>query len=111
MSASVERIRHNHQRMKILKALLQLVGVDRKAGFDELLEVCDSMGAPMVPRTLDFHLRYMRQEGWVKLRIERTSRKVDDIVGVTLTASGVDRIDIGRMPELEDTQKTGRGHE
>ena len=98
MSARTDRVRHNHQRMKILKALLELVGVDREAGFEELIEVCDNMGAPMVPRTLDFHLRYMRQSGWVKLRIERTNRKVDDIVGVTLTAPGVDRIDIGQMP-------------
>lgn len=98
MSARADRVRHNHQRMKILKALLELVGVDREAGFEELIEVCDNMGAPMVPRTLDFHLHYMRQSGWVKLRIERTSRKVDEIVGVTLMAPGVDRIDIGRMP-------------
>ncbi len=102
MSARAERVRHNHQRMEILKALLELVGVDREASFEELLEVCDNMGAPMIPCTLDFHLRYMRPNDWVKLRIERTSRRVDDIVGVTLTANGVDRIDIGWMPSPEE---------
>ncbi len=102
MIEGTQRIRHNHQRMKILKALLELVGVDREAGFDELLEVADKMGASMVPHALDFHLRYMRQRGWVMLRIESTGRKVDQIVGVKLTAKGVDRIDIGRMPGLEE---------
>ena len=31
----------------MLKALLELVGVDREASFEELLEVCDNMGAPI----------------------------------------------------------------
>jgi hypothetical protein len=98
---NTERVRHNYQRMKVLKALNEARGVGREIDFDELLDVCDAMNAAMVPATLDFHLRYMALRGWVSLRIGRTKEAVDAILGVTLTDRGVDRIDIGRMPELE----------
>ncbi len=100
MTADAERIRHNAQRMTILKAVLDLVGVDREAGVAEILKTCDRVGYPMVPDKLDFHLRYMREWGWVKLRTESTVRHVDEILGARLTAYGVDRIDIGEMPKL-----------
>lgn len=101
MITGLERVRHNQQRMKILKALNLLVGVDREADFGTLLDACDNMNAPMVESQLDYHLRYMRAQGWVILRVERTQRSVDEIVAVKLTPKGVDRIDLGKMPELE----------
>lgn len=98
---SLERLRRNMQRMKVLKALNLLVGVDRETDFETLLNACDIMNAPMVESQLDYHLRLMNAKGWVILRIERTQRRVDDIVGIKLTPKGVDRIDLGKMPELE----------
>lgn len=104
MKTNLDRVRYNHQRMKILKALNSMAGVDREADFQELLDVCDKMGLPLVPAQLDYHLRYMRQRRWVSLRIGPNERRADAILGVTLTARGVDRIDIGKMPEPENDE-------
>jgi hypothetical protein len=100
----IDRLRYNRQRMKVLKGLLRLAGVGREVDFNDLWELCARMGAAMVPDQLDFHLRFMEEWNWVELRRATTPRKVDEIVGVTLTGAGVDRIDIGRMPTPEETQ-------
>jgi len=104
----VDRLRHNRHRMKILKALLSLAGVGREADFNDLWELCARMGAAMVPDQLDFHLRFMEQWNWVEVRRGSTKRSVDEILSVTLTAAGLDRIDIGHMPTLEETQQLRR---
>lgn len=101
IAASVNRIRHNYQRMKILKAINESRGVGREIEADELLEQCAAMGSPMVPPVLDYHLRYMAQRGWVVLQLGPNDERVDAVIAVTLTARGLDRIDIGKMPELE----------
>ena len=105
MSEDTERIRHNFQRMKILKALTKHVGVGVWLDLDELLTVLDKFNVPMVPDQLSFHLRYCQEQGWVELQRGKTKARGDTILRVKVTAAGIDRVDIGTMPELADTQK------
>jgi hypothetical protein len=106
MKDDMLRLHHNAQRMKILRALLLYPagGVGREVAFDDLFDAVAVMGAPMVPDQLDFHLRMLEEWNWAELRRGDTEKKVDAILGATLTAAGVDRIDIGKMPEPQETQ-------
>jgi hypothetical protein len=106
MSDDLMRLHHNKQRMKILKALLKYPagGVGREVDFEDLYDAASLMGAAMVPDQLDFHLRVLEEWGWVDLWRGNTEKRVDAILTVTLTAAGLDRIDIGKMPELNETQ-------
>ena len=106
MSDDLVRLHHNKQRMKILQALLKYPegGVGREIAFDDLFDAVALIGAAMVPDQLDFHLRMLEEWNWVELRRGDTDKKIGAILGVTLTAAGVDRIDIGKMPELSETQ-------
>jgi hypothetical protein len=99
-----QRLRHNWQRMKVLKALNEHAGVAEWVDFGELLDVLDKMDAPMVPDQLAYHLKFCEEWNWVELKRGRTDQEVNGILKVKLTAAGLDRIDIGKMPELEETQ-------
>jgi hypothetical protein len=104
------RVHHNRQRMAILRALkLHLetlsLGIGDWLDFDELREVLDKMDLPMVTGQLAFHVSVCEAHGWLDLKRGRTERSVNAILKVRLTAAGLDRIDIGKMPDLEDTQK------
>jgi hypothetical protein len=113
MKDDLLRLHHNSQRMKILNALLRYPagGVGREVEFEDLFDAVALMGAAMVPDQLDFHLRMLEEWNWVELRRGATEKKVDAILGATLTAAGVDRIDIGRMPDLHETQGLKRGRQ
>jgi len=100
-----ERIHHNRQRMGILKALNVHVGVGEWVDFEEAIEVLDKMDLPMVPNQLSFHLRFCEGHGWVDLKRGRTEESANAILKVRLTVVGLDRIDIGKMPDPQDTQK------
>jgi DNA-binding transcriptional ArsR family regulator len=106
MSDEMMRLHHNQQRMKILRALLKhpAGGVGQEILFEDLFDALDLMHASMVPDQLDFHLRVMEDWNWVELRRGNTERRANAILGITLTAAGLDRIDIGKMPDLAETQ-------
>lgn len=103
-----QRIHHNYQRMKLLRALLKHKGVRHWVDFDELMLVVDAFGIPMIDDQLDFHLAYCEGHGWVELERGRGERSANQILRARLTVSGLDRIDTGKMPELDDTQKYPR---
>jgi DNA-binding transcriptional ArsR family regulator len=110
MSDDLLRLHHNAQRMKILKALLKYPGggVGREVSFDDLFDALDLMHCAMVPDQLDFHLRVCEEWGWVDLRRGASETKPDAILAATLTVAGLDRIDIGKMPAPQETQKLKR---
>jgi len=99
-----QRLHHNFQRMKLLKALNLHAGLGEWVDFDELLDVLDKMDAPMVPDQLAYHLKFCEEWNWVELKRGRTAQNVAAILKVKLTGAGLDRIDIGKMPGLEETQ-------
>jgi hypothetical protein len=103
-----ERIRHNYHRMKILKALNEHVGVNEWVDFEELQDVLEKFNLPLLSGQLSFHLRYCEDQGWVELKRGRTEKKVNAILQVKLAAAGLDRVDIGQMPSLEQSQKFPR---
>lgn len=106
MKDELLRLHHNAQRMKVLKALLKYPsgGVGQEVAFDDLFDAIAIMGGALVPDQLDFHLRVLEEWNWVELRRGDTEKKANAILGVTLTAAGLDRIDIGKMPDLSETQ-------
>lgn len=48
---------------------------------------------PVSPEGVDFHLRYMRDKGWVVAGVEKVVGEAERINWVRITADGVDEFD------------------
>jgi hypothetical protein len=91
-----DEIRHEIERGHILR-FLQVSGL-RPVTLRMLLYYLRDRRYPLTFEGLDFHLRYMRDKGWVVLEIpEPAIGEKEKIETARITAAGVDEID-GRKP-------------
>ena len=89
---------HENDRTQILRLMVEV-------GFhpltpDTILSVMDESFHSLSQESLDFHLHYMADKGWVEIGEEKALGKGTTIVYAKLTAAGVEEFDRRRRQIL-----------
>ena len=91
MARTKSKSQHELDRTEILRYLNEcgLQPVTPKS----ILVYMDETLRPVSDEGLDFHLRYMRDRGWVEIGVEKFIGKPEVIRWARITAAGVDEYD------------------
>lgn len=91
MAKDKTKAEHENDRTQILRLLVE-------KGFypltpETILSVMDESFHSLSAESLDFHLRYMADKGWIEIREEKGLGKPNELLYAKLTAAGVEEYD------------------
>jgi DNA-binding PadR family transcriptional regulator len=107
MASAKTKVEHEADRTQLLRILVVL-GFQRIPP-DRLLARMDQTYHTLSPQSLDFHLRYMADKGWIEIGEEKMGSEPPQLAYVLLTAEGVEEYDRRRRSILTTRKPVSNG--